>query len=468
MKITFVGHASLLVEARGVRILSDPWWRGPCFGAQWWLYPEPALAPVEERAPDYIYVSHAHHDHFHPVTLRTLPKSATVLVGRGLGIAAPIAEMGFPVVEIGDEETRELAPGVRARIVRTDGADSLMTIEDGEETFLNVNDALHSSPRPVRERFTRLLRERHPRLDYVFCGYGLASHFPNCYVIPGKDAARSAAKRQRHFNRVWAELIHELAPRFGFPFAADVVFLEEELFWSNEPVHNSQRPTAAFLEAYPGSATTVLDVAPGFVIDAGRVLAPVMRAPVRAADLRATFADAIARVNRRADREDAAVADVARLLAANVELGQAYFAAFPGDYRCRIRFRDAGLGIDVAKRDGRVTVRATPADADAGPPADLVLTTRLAYLQRSLTEEYGYELLYVGSGGVFEYADRARVRSSLHREILAMVRQMTRPPVRRGSEAQGALARVKTLLRRALRRRRPDLYDLEEWTVFAR
>ena len=468
MKITFVGHASLLVETRGVRILSDPWWRGPCFGAQWWLYPEPALGPVEERAPDYIYVSHGHHDHFHPVTLRTLPRSATVLVGKGLDLAAPIAEMGFPVIEIGDDETREVAPGVRCRIVRTDGADSLMTIDDGEETFLNINDALHSSPRPVRERFTRLLRERHPRLDYVFCGYGMASHFPNCYVIPGKDPARSAAKRQRHFNRAWAELIHALAPRFGFPFAADVVFLEEELFWSNEAVHNSERPTAAFLEAHPGSATTVLDIAPGFVIDAGRVVAPVTRAPVRAAELRRTFADAIARVNRRADRDDAAVADVARLLAANVEMGQAYFAAFPGDYRCRIRFRDAALGIDVTKRDGRVTVRATDADAGAGPPPDLVLTTRLAYLSRSLTEEYGYELLYVGSGGVFEYADATRVRTSLHREILAMVRQMSTPPVRRGGEARGALARIKTVLRRALRRRRPDLYDLEEWTVFAR
>jgi plasmid stabilization system protein ParE len=393
---------------------------------------------------------------------------AMALVGKGLGLAAPIAEMGFAVVEIADDEVRELAPGVRCRIAHTDGDDSLMTIDDGEETFLNINDALHSSPRPVRERFTRILREWHPRLDYVFCGYGMASHFPNCYVIPGKDAARSAAKRQRHFNRVWAELVHDLGPRFGFPFAADVVFLEEELFWSNEAVHNGQRPTEAFLEAYPGSSTTVLDIAPGFVIEAGHVVTPMMRTPVREADLRATFADAIARVNRRADREDAAVADVARLLAANAEMGQAYFAAFPGDYRCRIRFRDAALGIDVTKRDGRVTVGATPADAGAGPPADLVLTTRLAYLLRSLTEEYGYELLYVGSGGVFEYADRARVRTSLHREILTMVRQMTAPPGRRGGGARGALARIKALLRRTLRQRRPDLYDLEEWTVFAR
>jgi L-ascorbate metabolism protein UlaG (beta-lactamase superfamily) len=70
MKVTFIGHASILIEANGVRILSDPWWNGPCFGAQWWLYPDAFLAAVEERPIDYIYISHGHHDHFHPPTLR--------------------------------------------------------------------------------------------------------------------------------------------------------------------------------------------------------------------------------------------------------------------------------------------------------------------------------------------------------------------------------------------------------------
>ncbi len=73
MRTTLVGHASLLVEAGAVRILSDPWWKGPCFGAQWWPYPAPFLEAVNARPIDYIYVSHGHHDHFHPPTLRTFP-----------------------------------------------------------------------------------------------------------------------------------------------------------------------------------------------------------------------------------------------------------------------------------------------------------------------------------------------------------------------------------------------------------
>ena len=64
MKITLIGHAAILVETRGVRILSDPWWQGPCFGAQWWPQSQPWLEPLSEAPPDFIYLSHGHGDHF--------------------------------------------------------------------------------------------------------------------------------------------------------------------------------------------------------------------------------------------------------------------------------------------------------------------------------------------------------------------------------------------------------------------
>lgn len=54
-----------------------------------------------------------------------------------------------------------------------------------------------------------------------------------------------AVKRQRHFNRVWAEITGTLRPRFGFPFAADVIFLDRELSWAivttriRQPVSNA-------------------------------------------------------------------------------------------------------------------------------------------------------------------------------------------------------------------------------------
>src|SRR5215470_1815376 len=118
MRITFVGHASILIEVNGLRILSDPWWNGPCFGAQWWPYPTPSLREIHEQSVDYVYVSHGHHDHFHPPTLRLL-RGAKILVAAGSELVGGIRDLGFDVVECGAESETELAPQVRCRIIGT-------------------------------------------------------------------------------------------------------------------------------------------------------------------------------------------------------------------------------------------------------------------------------------------------------------------------------------------------------------
>jgi len=264
MKITYIGHASILVEAGGITILSDPWWRGPCFGAQWWTYPLPYVSAVEARRIDYVYISHGHHDHLHPGTLSTLGKHTKVLVSAETELASSIKELGFEVIEINDCQPVLLgSSAVSCCIMQTHGGDTLMTLSDGTEVCVNLNDALHSAPDAVKRAFIERLKAIHSKIDYVFCGYGVASHFPNCYIIPGKNREATAARRQQYFNRQWARIIAELQPVYGFPFAADVVFLEDDLFWVNEVTHNAERPTAAFRALYPDSPVITKDIAPG-------------------------------------------------------------------------------------------------------------------------------------------------------------------------------------------------------------
>ena len=299
MKITFIGHAAILIEAAGLSILSDPWWRGPCFGSQWWNYPAPHLDPLKDRKIDYIYISHGHHDHFHPGTLGTLSKDATVLVSSQIGLAFSLRQQGFNVIEVDEDCPAQLGDTpVSCRIMRTHGDDTLMILSDGTEVCVNLNDALHSAPDDVQAHYIGKLKQLHEKIDYVFCGYGAASHFPNCYVIPGKDRNATASRRQRYFNNQWAKIIGKLSPVFGFPFAADVVFLEDDLMWVNEPTHNSQRPTAAFDTRHPASPVTVSDIAPGFTIDDGIVTAPVTRQRLMEASIKLACAQQIARANR--------------------------------------------------------------------------------------------------------------------------------------------------------------------------
>jgi Beta-lactamase superfamily domain len=468
VRTTLVGHASLLVEAGGVRILSDPWWKGPCFGAQWWLYPAPFLEAVHARPIDYLYVSHGHHDHFHPPTLRTFPAGTRVLVAKGLGLVRPLAEMGLDPIELSDDERHELAPGFTCQIMRTDGDDSLMVLSDGRETGINVNDALHSSPRSVQVEFAKRLRDAHGAIDWVFCGYGVASHFPNCYVIPGKDREATAAARQRHFNRAWADVINDLSPRLGLPFAADFVFLEEDLFWANEPTHNNERPTAAFRRAYPASTTQVIDATAGFVIENGAPLVEKLHAPLHSAELRRVFGDSIRRVNREATFDRTDLGRVVSLLRDNVRTGHAYFSSFRGDYRFLIRLRQSGPGIEIDKRGAQISIDLLDPVQSRARRYDLVFTTRLAYLLSSLTTEYGHETLFVGSGGVFEYAHASATRRDLHRELTAMVKPGSDALKPRPGGWRAWLSGLKRRARQLRGERGNDLYDLHAWTVFSR
>jgi len=466
MRITFIGHASLLIEANGLSIVSDPWWNGPCFGAQWWPYPLPYVEAVRDRRIDYVYVSHGHHDHFHSPTLKVF-RGSKILVAAGSELAQGIRGLGFEVIECGAEGETELGSGVRCRIMETYADDTLMAMSANGETCLNVNDSLHAAPEAIQQKFFRLIRQLYGRPDYVFCGYGTASHFPNCYVLPGKDRAATAAKRQAYFNRAWARIIQKLEPRFGFPFAADVAFLDEELFWCNEPVHNAERPTEAFAQlAGRTGPTRVVDIAPGFAVDSGQILRNEVRGRLNTDELRRVYDDAIRRVNRAGEVDAPTVGELVQLLAANVTKGAEYFAGYPGDYRGLIRIKGASTGIEVAKAGPRVTVTATDERAASAPRYDVIYRTRASYLRQSLVTPYGHEVLFVGSGGIFEFSSVSSVGSGVHREIMTMVKPWTGSGPRRASAKPGGLGTVKRAVKRLLGRSRPDLYDLQTWTVF--
>jgi hypothetical protein len=463
MQISFIGHASILIKSQGVQILSDPWWRGPCFGAQWWNYPKPQLPALDQKV-DYIYISHGHHDHFHPGTLKTLNKDSKVIVSRNIDIGSPIRELGFEVITLGDDEEYSLSADVKCRLIETHSGDTLLAVSDGDEVCLNLNDAMHSAPDDVQARFIALLNSLYPRIDYLLCGYGVASHFPNCYRIPGKDDVRTAAQRQAYFNRRWAHIAASLNPRFAFPFAADVVFLEHDLIWVNEPTHNSERPTDVFRNSHPDSSTVVLDIAPGFQISDLTVTCPAYRQPISVSQLRQDHAANIIRANEYGSGNEAAFDEVLRLVRNNATRCAAYLVEHPRDYRFLVRFRNYPKGISITKQGSNFMI-----EPEAMPKSkiyDVTYTTRLQYIKWSLSSKYGHEILFVGSGGIFDYADKVKARENVHQELMVILVPHETPPKSRFGDQPRWVYRLKQLIKGLTKKRQPDLYDLFTWTAW--
>ena len=98
--VRFVGHATVLVELDGVRILTDPLLRRHVAHLR-------RVVPLQLDdlvRPDAVLVSHAHYDHLDVRSLRKLDRSALVVVPRGLGAA--LGKLGFGRVaemDVGDE-----------------------------------------------------------------------------------------------------------------------------------------------------------------------------------------------------------------------------------------------------------------------------------------------------------------------------------------------------------------------------
>jgi L-ascorbate metabolism protein UlaG (beta-lactamase superfamily) len=79
---SYVGHSTLLLEVGGGRILTDPV-LGRGIGHIRRRVREPS---IESLLPlDAVLVSHAHHDHLHPASLRRAARDCPVLAPRGCG-----------------------------------------------------------------------------------------------------------------------------------------------------------------------------------------------------------------------------------------------------------------------------------------------------------------------------------------------------------------------------------------------
>ena len=195
----YVGHATVLLELPGLRVITDPFLRdrlGPL--RRHGPTPLPAaLGPI-----DVVVISHAHPDHFDRRSLRSLAGDPLVIVPRGLGGAVRRAGLRAREVDVG--ETVGVAPrwtvaAVPARHWRWPAAPQAATIGyliegPGRSGIYFAGDTA---------RFAGM-REFADRVDVALLPVG--SWGP--HVSPGHLTPRTAAEAARDLGARFAVPIH--------------------------------------------------------------------------------------------------------------------------------------------------------------------------------------------------------------------------------------------------------------------
>jgi L-ascorbate metabolism protein UlaG (beta-lactamase superfamily) len=102
LRVTWLGHSTLLIEIDGVRILTDPVW-GPRASPSALLGPkrfQPVPVTLREMPPvDVVVVSHDHYDHLDYPTIRALAKTNVPFV-TSLGVGAHLEYWGVQAERI--------------------------------------------------------------------------------------------------------------------------------------------------------------------------------------------------------------------------------------------------------------------------------------------------------------------------------------------------------------------------------
>ena len=111
LRVTWLGHSSVLIEIDGRRVLFDPVWGERCspfpFAGPKRLHPVPL--PLASLGPvDAVVISHDHYDHLDLPTIRSLAGTETVFAVP-LGVGAHLERWGVPPDRIRELDWNETA-----------------------------------------------------------------------------------------------------------------------------------------------------------------------------------------------------------------------------------------------------------------------------------------------------------------------------------------------------------------------
>lgn len=259
MNITVIGHAGLLIETNGKKIVCDPWFSETgAFLCSWHQWPrnDRLDAGLMEKimTADYLYVSHLHRDHFDEEFLRDyfvknpevqilVPKfHEPNILSRELGKLG-----GNNQISMEDRVSQEF-DGFQMEIMidwagtYANKGDSGLLVTDQDGRVLNQNDSKHT--------------EYPENIDVHFTQFSGAIWYPMAYRKSMKDDNEYLSIVASEIERrevAFVTTVHNSKAAHVFPHAGPPVFLRDNQRWLNdtgESIFYDQPELLSYLEEH--------------------------------------------------------------------------------------------------------------------------------------------------------------------------------------------------------------------------
>jgi UDP-MurNAc hydroxylase len=254
MKITFVGHASVICDLADITLWTDPWLKGDAFNDSWALYPLPVGREEDIARVTHIWISHEHPDHLSIPTIKALPAEhkarITVLFQKHYDaeVLNWLKAQGFmAVVELPHGASVRLNNQCAAICYQVGHMDSALALLGERRTVLNLNDC------DLPDSNARWLKKKLGHIDVLMDQFSVAGWCGN---------ADDPARRRAAADGVLRKFIRDVdcfQPDYVLPFASFVRFSHAENAYMNSSVNSLEKVMASIepqrrLMMYPGDA----------------------------------------------------------------------------------------------------------------------------------------------------------------------------------------------------------------------
>ena len=228
--ITFLNHASFIIEFNELRILNDPYLFNSAFNNGWNL-----LKEVDHRNflknITHIYFSHEHPDHFSIPFLKSISeeerKKITIIYQSTFDkrVKKFCEKLGYKFQEIEDCEEMQVSKDFYITIGKVPFYDSWINYRINNKNILNVNDCVLDNPDIVYS-----IKRKIKNIDFLFTQFSYAHFIPEDQQ---KEKATERLKRIELQDKI-------LKPSFIVPFASFIYFSHIENYVMNKNINTIQ------------------------------------------------------------------------------------------------------------------------------------------------------------------------------------------------------------------------------------